>query len=379
MKLIKTKILFDGCNENKDCFIGFDDSVIRYVGKTKPKGSHEIIYECEVVTPAFIDAHSHIGMIRAGEPANEEEANERMNSVYPLNSALHSIYMDDGSFKESVESGVLYSVILPGSGNIISGNAVLIKNFMSNINEAYMKDIGIKTALGYNPRSTEKWNGTRPSTRMGAIALLRENFLKAKKTINLLKNKKKQLEEIDPVSEVFIDILDKKRTLMVHLHKEDDVMILLELVKEFQIKVIANHLCDVHNTNIFTKLRLASIPIIYGPLDAFPYKTELKHESWRNIEKLIESKARFSLMSDHPITLQRNLFLGLRHLLRYGLSKSTAISKITKEAADILNIKDLGQIKPRYKASMILWNRDPFSLTSYPKVVVAEGKIVYED
>ena len=157
MKLIKTKILFDGCNENKDCFIGFDGSTIKHVGKTKPKGSHEIVYECEVVTPAFIDAHSHIGMIRAGEPGNEEEANERMNSVYPLNSALHSIYMDDSSFKESVESGVLYSVILPGSGNIISGNAVLVKNFMSNIRESYMKDIGIKTALGYNPRS--KKNG----------------------------------------------------------------------------------------------------------------------------------------------------------------------------------------------------------------------------
>ena len=54
--------------------------------KTKPRGSHEIIYECEVVTPAFIYAHSHIGMIRTGEPANEEEADERMNSVYPLNS-----------------------------------------------------------------------------------------------------------------------------------------------------------------------------------------------------------------------------------------------------------------------------------------------------
>ncbi|MGD1836833.1 MAG: amidohydrolase family protein [Nitrososphaeraceae archaeon] len=379
MKLIKTKILFDGSSEKNDYFIGFDGSTIRYSGKNKPIGSHEIIYECEAVTPAFIDAHSHIGMIRSGEPADEEEANERMNPIYPLNSALHSIYMDDNSFKESVESGVLYSVILPGSGNIISGNAVLVKNFTSNIKEAYIKDIGIKTALGYNPRSTEKWSGTRPSTRMGAIALLRENFLKAKKTTNLLRKKKKSIEEVDPITEIFMDILDKKRSLMVHLHKEDDVMILLQLAKEFQIKVIANHLCDVHDTNIFTELRSASIPIIYGPLDAFPYKVELKHESWRNIEKLIESNAKFSLMSDHPVTLQRNLFLGLRHLLRYGLSKSAAISKITKEAANILNIKNIGQIRPGYKASMIMWNREPFSLTSYPKLVLAEGKTVYED
>ena len=66
-----------------------------------------------VVTPAFIDSHNHIGMIRSGKPS-KEEANEQMSSVYPLVNALHSIYMDDSSFIESTESGVLYSTVLPG-------------------------------------------------------------------------------------------------------------------------------------------------------------------------------------------------------------------------------------------------------------------------
>jgi imidazolonepropionase-like amidohydrolase len=113
--------------------------------------------------------------------------------------------------------------------------------------------------------------------------------------------------------ELFINILKKRHKLMVHLHKEDDVMIMLELIKEFQIEAIANHLCDVHNENIFSQLRLNRIPIIYGPLDSFPYKVELKHESWRNIEKLLSSKSKFALMTDHPVLLQRNLFYGLRY------------------------------------------------------------------
>jgi len=46
-------------------------------------------------------------VVRSGEPGKEEESNEQMNSVYPLVTALHSIYMDDPSFTESVESGVL--------------------------------------------------------------------------------------------------------------------------------------------------------------------------------------------------------------------------------------------------------------------------------
>lgn len=66
-----------------------------------------------------------------------------MNTIYPLVNALHSIYMDDPAFGESVESGMLYSTILPGSGNVIGGKAVLIRNFARDINEAYVMDVGI--------------------------------------------------------------------------------------------------------------------------------------------------------------------------------------------------------------------------------------------
>ena len=379
MELIKTKILFDGVSEQKDSFVGIEKNSIKYVGKEKPPGRHEIIYECGAVTPSFIDAHSHIGMVRSGEPADEEESNEHLDSVFPLVNALHSVYMDDPSFKESVESGILYSVVLPGSGNIIGGKAVLLKNYVSNIKDAFISDVGVKTALGYNPRSTEKWKGNRPSTRMGSIALLRDYLLKAQKATKLVKMKKKVTEELEPLTEIFIDILSGKNKLMVHVHKEDDIMILLNLVNEFKIKAIANHLCDVYNESVFSMLRSFSIPIIYGPLDSFPYKVELKHESWRNVEKLIKSKAKFALMSDHPVILQRNLFYGLRHLLRFGLSRSEAISKITKEPAEIIEAKKLGHILPGYTASLTLWNGDPFLMSSYPKTVIAEGKIVYNE
>lgn len=124
--MIKSQILFDGSDENKDVFIGFEGEKIVYVGNNKPEEGGEIIAE-DAVTPAFVDAHSHIGMIRAGEPDREEEANEQMNTVYPLVNALHSIYMDDAAFEESVGSGVLYSTILPGSGNVIGRKAVLIR------------------------------------------------------------------------------------------------------------------------------------------------------------------------------------------------------------------------------------------------------------
>lgn len=379
MKVIKSRLLFDGIDEKRDCFIGFEKDEIKYVGNSQPKESGEIIAEGVVVTPAFIDSHSHIGMVRSGEPDKEEEANEHMNSVYPLVNALHSIYMDDPSFKESVESGVLYSTVLPGSGNIIAGNAVLIRNFVQDIGQAHIMDVGIKAALGYNPRSTVDWKGNRPSTRMGAVAILRENFIKARKMQKLLETEKKVIEEVEPLTELFMDILSNRFKMMVHVHKEDDIMVLLQLIKEFGIKVIANHCVDVHREEVFTALKASSVPVIYGPMDSFPYKVELKHESWRNAEKLLKSGAKFSIMSDHPVILQRNILYSLRHLLRFGLSKADAISKISKEAAEIIGVQNIGQVRAGFKASIVVWNGDPFSLSSYPILVIAEGRTVYEE
>ena len=383
MKLIKSRKLFDGVDEKENLLIGFEGDEIKYVGSKKPEEERdsEIIQEGDdiVVTPAFIDSHSHIGMVRSGEPGNEEESNEQMNSVYPLVNALHSIYMDDPSFAESVESGVLYSTVLPGSGNIIGGKAVLIRNFVQDIEQAYIMDVGIKAALGYNPRSTMEWKGNRPSTRMGAVAMLRENFIKARKMQALLQKEKKVVDEVEPITEVFMDILSGRFKMMFHVHKEDDIMVLIQLVKEFGIKAIANHCCDVHREEVFVALKASSIPIIYGPMDAFPYKVELKHESWRNAEKLLKSGAKFSVMSDHPVILQRNILYSLRHMLRFGLSKANAISKITKDAAEIIGLKNIGQIKPGFKASLVVWNGDPFSLSSHPILVIGEGRTVYDE
>jgi imidazolonepropionase-like amidohydrolase len=91
VKAIKSKILFDGIYERKDIFVGFEDDEIKYVGNIKPTENCEVILEEDashnnntiVIIPVFIDPHSHIGIVRSGEPSKEEEANEQMNSIYP--------------------------------------------------------------------------------------------------------------------------------------------------------------------------------------------------------------------------------------------------------------------------------------------------------
>ncbi len=376
MKAIKARILYDGTPKGvkKDVYVLFDE---RIQGVSKDRQGAEVIAE-GVVTPAFIDSHCHIGMARSGEPYYEDETNEHMNAIYPLVDAIHSVYMDDPAFRESVEHGVLYSHVMPGSGNIIGGKTAVIRNFGRDIEEAYVQHIGLKAALGYNPRSTTEWKGTRPTTRMGAVALLREQLIKAQKMKTLVKKKKKMKEEVEPLTEIFMDVLDQKIPLMVHVHKEDDIMVLMQLIDEFGIKAVINHGGDVHSRELWEKVKKRGLDVIYGPIDAFSYKVELKHEYWGNIKYIADVRPRFSVMTDHPVVLQRNLHLQLRYFRRFGMSRPESISLITGTAADILGLKNIGKIRKGALASLLVWNDEIFSLESYPTMVIGEGKILYE-
>lgn len=366
-------------------YIVYDEDEGRIVDVTREKPLDAELLDpgdAAVVTPAFIDPHSHIGMVRHGEPIDEEEANERFESVLPLVDAIYSVYMDDRYFRESVEHGVLYSCVLPGSGNIIGGRGALIRNWARSIEDAYIKPCGLKMALGYNPRSTTTWKGTRPYTRMGVFALLYQWLKKAYDAATLIEKGVKSVEEFDPEIQALIPVVKGEELLRVHVHKADDIMALLMMRHRLPLvkppRFTVDHACDVHEKWVFERLRRENIPLIYGPVDSHAYKVELKHESYRNIRLLVEARPFFALMSDHPVVLQRNLFLQTRFLLRYGMSKDEAIATVTGNPAKILGL-DAGIVKPGWRASLVVWTGDPFSLESYPRMVIAEGRIVHEE
>ncbi len=376
MKAVKANVLYDGNGVQKNVYVCFEgDTIINVSGK---KPDCEIIGE-GVATPAFIDPHSHIGLDRAGEPPYESEANDKLDSMIPLARAIDGVYMDDHAFTESVENNVLYSVVLPGSGNILGGMGSLIRNFEKNTKDAFVKDIGVKMALGYNPRSTTEWKGTRPTTRMGVAAIIRENFLTAQKTANLLNNGKKTIDEIDPKTEFFIKLINGEYKIMCHLHKEDDALFLMSLADQFGIKPIINHGMDFHSKQIFEEIKKRGLSLVYGPLDSHPYKVELKHETWRNVELVQNSGVRFALISDHPVILQRNLFLTTRHFMRFGATREQCISYVSSMPAKILGLDNLGTVETGKLASFSIWNKDPFELDAFPTLVLGEGKIVHQE
>ena len=380
MKCVFAKTIYTGKSIIYDSYLVFNGKNISGFSKS---ARGELHGHFDVLTPAFIDPHSHIGMDRAGEPSGEGEANDHLDSILVLTDALDSVQMDDKAFNDAVESGVLYSCVVPGSGNIIGGLSAVIRNYAKDSTEALIDRAGLKAAFGYNPKSTSSWKGQRPTTRMGAISILRGRLAEVRMKVQKYRQARgSKKEEITFTAEdkVLRDLLSGKIRLRAHVHKIDDIASLLRLVDDFKIKIAIEHAMDVHQPEIFKELKKRKIPVVYGPIDSFAYKVELKHEDWRNIGHLLTSGVQFGLMTDHPVTLARQLFLQTRWFLRSGMSRQQAIELITRKNASILGIDDrLGTLQRGKWASFICWSGDPFDMATYPKAVYGEGGLLYSD
>ncbi|MCG8614920.1 MAG: amidohydrolase family protein, partial [Desulfobacterales bacterium] len=315
----------------------------------------------------------------------------------PLTNPLDSIYFDDRAFEEAVDFGVLYSCVVPGSGNIMGGRAMVIRNFARNRKTAVVRDAGYKMALGYNPRSVTEWKGERPSTRMGAATLLRSYFsgiLAAEEKARIQRDRDlyalgkespaqagliRRAYELALTEEQWAvyRFLQGEKAAKVHVHKADDALFLADLKRTYPVRVSAEHCCDIFETEIFNELADLGILVAYGPLGSFDYKVELKNSSYKHIGALMASRSRFGLMTDHPVILANHLRLSLTYFLIRGMSPARAIGLITRENARVAGIDDvLGTVEPGKLASLIVWDKDPLHLSAHPVAIIAEGRVV---
>ncbi|MBN2254999.1 MAG: amidohydrolase family protein [Deltaproteobacteria bacterium] len=380
MNAVFAHTIYTGRSIVNDSFLLFNDDGIAGISKKK-RGM--VVGEYAVVTPAFIDPHSHIGMHRAGEPPQESESNEQLDSILTLSDALDSVVMDDQAFRDAIEMGVLYSCVVPGSGNIIGGRSAVIRHYGKNSSDALIGRAGVKAAFGYNPMSTQSWKGKRPSTRMGALALLRSRLDEVRQKMGKYreaKGAKKQDITFSSEEALLRDILEGKERLRVHVHKIDDIAALLRFVDEYKLVVTVEHALAVCEPDIYDELTRREIPVVYGPMDAFAYKVELKHENWRNVRHLVNSCCKYGLMTDHPVTATRTLFLQTRWFLRAGLTKQEAVELVSRKNAEILGIDGmLGTLEKGKWASFSCWNGDPFEMGSYPLTTYGEGRLLFVD
>ena len=351
-----------------------------------PKDATDVIdgRSC-VVTPGFIDAHTHIGTYCEGFPEDMGDSNDMVDPIAPQLRIIDAVYPDDTAFADALAGGVACVQTLPGSGNVIGGQGAIIKTctvhggVRRTIDQMIVKaPSSMKAALGENPVRVYKAKQKLPNTRMGSAALLRQAFVNAGnyriKEINA-KSKSEGYERnigLDALSLV----IDGDLPLCIHAHRSDDIATAIRIAEEFDLAYTIEHCTEGHLIAPF--LAEKKVRAAIGPTLSAKTKLELRNKTWETPVALWRAGVHFCIITDHPVIPIEHLSVCLSLAVRAGLPRDEALRAVTLSAAEHLGIeRRLGSIEKDKDADLVLWDGDPLDARSHVVRTMIDGEVVY--
>ncbi|MEG1870334.1 MAG: amidohydrolase family protein, partial [Oscillospiraceae bacterium] len=236
--------------------------------------------------------------------------------------------------------------------------------------------VGMKFALGENPKSCYRDKDQPPTTRMAIASLIRETLSKAKRYMDDTEDAK-QDDELDPPDfdaklEALIPVLQRKIKAFFHCHRTDDIFTALRITKEFNLDTVLIHCTEGHL--IADELLEANAKIICGPLICTRSKPELKNHTTKTPAILSAKGLNVAICTDYNVVPIEYLAISGGIAVREGMTYSAALRAITINAAEICGISDrVGSIEIGKDADFVLYKGNPLSLSEKPVMVFING------
>lgn len=372
MLIIKNTQVYTGTGEvleNKTILV--EDGKFKEISDSIdiPEDCEVIDADGKIVTPGFIDVHTHLGVHEQGVGREGADFNETSDPVTPEVRAIDGINPREIGFEDARRAGVTTVQVMPGSANILGGEMVVVKTADRNVvDEMVIKSpSGMKGAMGENPkRQGPNSAGKKPVTRMGIAAKLRAKLMEAQDYLN------SDQEKRDLGLEQLTKVLNKEIPLRVHAHRADDIVTVLRVMKEFDIDVTIEHCTEGHF--IADYIAKHDVRVSIGPTMSTRSKVELKDKMWETLKVLTDAGVSCSITTDHPVIGIEYLLFSAIEAVRHGLTEQQALQAITLNAAKHIGVADrVGSIEVGKDADFLIWNGSPFDIHNNIEHVFIDG------
>ena len=363
------------------------DGKIAEVGSSikAPTGARLIDATGQFVMPGIIDCHSHIAI--------EGGVNEGSVSVSSIANIAEVLDSDDVGIYRDLAGGVTTANILHGSANSIGGQTIVIKLRWGQPAAKLPFEgalPGIKFALGENPkRSNFSIPGQPkryPATRMGVEETIRGAFTEARDYKNSWEAYRKRISggeknalppRRDLRLEPLVEVLNGKRYVHAHCYREDEILMLLRVAKEFGFKVRTfQHVLEGYK--VADELAAAGAGASTFS-DWWAYKVEAYDAIPYNAAMMTKRGVVVSVNSDDAAEATHLNQEAAKSMKFGGLTHDEALKLVTINPAMQLGIdKRVGSIDVGKDADLVIYNHDPLSAYAVAQKTIIDGRVLFD-
>lgn len=366
----------------KDGVVLIDGAKIVKVGPassvTIPAGMKTLT--AKIVTPGLIDAHSVVGLTGYLNQAQDQDQLDTNEPIQPELRALDS-YNSQERLVEWVRGfGIttLHTGHAPGA--LISGQTMIVKTTGNTVEDAVIKQTAmVACTLGEDARTKGKDAEKKsPGTRSKAVAMLREQLVKAQEYQRKLELKDdKKRPDRDLRLETMVRVLKGEWPLLVTVQRATDIVSALRVAKEFNIKIVLDGAAESYL--VMEEIKAAGVPVIIHPTMTRSGPGETENLSMETAATLTNAGIPIALQSGYEsyVPKTRVALFEAAIAASNGLTFEQALGTITINAAKILDIADrVGSLEGGKDGDVALYDGDPFEYTTHCIGVVINGKVV---
>ncbi len=332
-----------------------------------PAGARIIDGTGKVVTPGMIDNHSHIG-------AKVTDLNDSPMLIGPQHRFIDALDLGDPDWKDAVSGGVTTIVTGPGSGENVSGMAVVIKTFGAELGSRMLLEKGgMKFAMG--AKSRDRY----PTTSMGVAANLRQYLIKTQEYVQTGKKWEDEGRKGNPPArdlgyESMAEVLAKKTYVRAHVHPATDVMTLVRLKDEFGFDLTLHHSTEAYK--VAPELAKRGISAVVLPLGP---RIGVGEDAMAGPYVLWKAGVKIAMHSDAPVINQKWLRLCAALAMRYGIPEDEALKMVTRNAAEIARVGDrVGSLEVGKDADLVMFDGPWYEPRSRVELVIGDGQVIFE-
>jgi imidazolonepropionase-like amidohydrolase len=347
-------------------------------GGAAPEGAQIVDATGRFLMPGIIDVHSHMGVYPWPGAKAHSDGNEAIAPITARVWAGDSVHVSDPALSRARAGGVTTIQVLPGSANLIGGEAVILKlrpsRTLAGMGFAGAPR-GIKMACGENPKRVYGKDIDGPSTRMGNLAAMRAVFQRAK-DYRKAKLTWRDPPMTDPDLETLLDVLDGKVRVHIHCYRHDDIEGIFRVMDRFGVQVASiQHALEAYKVRDILAAHGTGIATW---ADWWGFKMEAHDGIPHNAALVKAAGVPVAIHSDSATQVQR-LFVQAAKTLRYGMSEADALTAITLDPARILGIDDrVGSLEVGKDADLALFSHHPLDVYTRVEQTWIDGVLVFD-